>query len=413
MQSNIESLSFYQYRLKVCNVELSLGNDRYTFQDGTVAYLNIYHNYGRQRLPIIMIGMELDSGTIQKYYENENTAKLKLDIYEQQYDSAGTLINTVLFLRYTFTCISAKDQSAYVTTPDQISKEMVDPMRTVQLFEAYLIDMDIVNYFAKEISLIMETPTKSALLQSIFVSRNIPSGVVMATPPVNDNTLDHPSVSLGDLIGNIDEVNAAYGLYDTKPIVYHDYKYLYCINQYKPNIIMDSATDFGNVTFVLFGSSDPAHNIAGSCTDIPSQTHYINLRTPPEILNVSAKDTSTKFSTIMTIDSNGSISKTTVDADSTKVKFVRQYHELSQRQAIHQNLYGEIVHILTSGCGVSFLRPYKQYTFDVADQYSDKNLTGHEYRMTSYSLFIHREGAEQYTHDIDIRLLRPTHDSEL
>lgn len=412
MQLNMNEITFYRYVYSIRNVELTINRDTYAYQDGSCAYLYIRHDYQNRILPIIQMGLEMDSDMIQLFYENEDSVKLKLDIYEQQMNENSEVMNTSLFLRKSFTCIPARDQSTYVTTPDTVSKEMVDTMRKLQLFEMYLIDMDIVNKFNQEISLVLDRASKSAILQSIFVSREFPAGLVVATPPMNDNVLSYPSVSLGDLVTNINELNLAYGLYDAYPFIYDDYKYLYCINPYNPNISIQDATDFNNVTFMMFSTSSPEHNITGSCDDLQLQTHIINVKNMPEIYNTEMKDTSTKFSTVLTVDSSGNVTKQTVDENVTKMHFTRQYNELTQQQIIHQNLYGHTIRMTITDCSVSCLRPFKKFTFDVDAEYADKGLTGHEYRLTALDIFFERDSNLKYTHDARITIVCPKHITE-
>lgn len=410
MQLNIGGVTFYRYYYVVKNVEMSINGQSYFFQDGTCKYLYIRHDYLGRRFPIIQMGLEMDSDMIQEFYTYKDTAILKLDIAEQQLDEEDNVMNTTLYLRGSFNCIPARDKTTYVTTPDSESEEMVDIMRRLQLFEMYLIDMNMVNSFSKEISLVLEQASKSAMLQMMFTQRDIQTGIVMATPPMYDDELEYPSVSLGDLIANITEINERYGLYDARPIIYYDYKYLYCINPYDPDIMMESATEFGNVTFTIFNSSRAERNIVGSCTDLQTQTHYVNLRVYPKVQEVSEKDTNTKFSTVLSVDSTGGISKNTVDENATKMHFTRQMNSLTQQQLIHEKLHGHRVNLTITNCCVSTLRPYKIYTFDVDTEYSDKGLTGHDYRLIGMDIFLERDEYTRYIQTVEVRLQRPTRD---
>ena len=409
MQMNIGGKTFYRYYYAVQNVEMTLNGRSYYFQDGTCKYFYIRHDYINRRFPIIQMGLEMDSGMIQEFFTYKDTAMVKIDVIEQQLDDEDNVMNTNLYLRGSFNCIPARDQSSYITTPDSVSEEIVDVMRRLQLFEFYLIDMNMVNNFSKEISLVLETASKSAMLQTMFTQREIQTGIVMATPPMYDDDLEYPSVSLGDLVANITEMNERYGLYDSIPIVYYDYKYLYCINPYTPNILINSATEFGNVTFTIFNTNTAERNIVGSCTDLPSQTHYVNLRIYPTILEVAEKDTNTKFSTVLSVDSTGNVSKNTVDDTATKMHFTRQMNDLTQQQLIHENLHGHEVILKLTNCCVSTIRPYKIYTFDVDSEYSDKGLTGHDYRLIGMDIFLERDDGSRFIHDVKLTLQCPLH----
>lgn len=405
-----KEIQMYRYAYTVKAVELTIDKTTYAFEDGTCVYLFIRHDYKNRRFPIMMMGLEMDMEKIQLFYQNKDSVKLKLDIVEQQFGENDTLVNTALYLRKTFTCIAARDQSSYTTAPDNTSKEIIDTMQTVQNFEMYLLDMDMVNIFAKEISMIIDTGSKSALLQMIFSSRDIQPGVVIATPPMNDKTLNSVTIPLGDMVKNIDLLNTTYGLYDSYPVIYYDNQYIYCINMIDPNIVIQDAKEYGNVMLLLLNQTLPEHNITGSADDVETQTHYINLTELPTIVDTSDKDTNTKFSTLLTVNKDGAVSQKTVSDQATKALFTRSYNELTEDQIKNEMIRGHMVMITTTSCGVSFLRPYKIFTFDVDTSYSDKGLTGHTYRLMQWSIMIDRDSPSKYIHTVSMILQRPDHD---
>lgn len=409
---NGKEIQLYRYVYTVRNIELTLGMTNYTFRDGVCTYFIMTNDYLNRRFPVIQIGIEMDAEMIQLFFENKEEAKLKLDVYEQQLDGNDNIINTTLFLRHTFDCVSARDQTAYITTPDLDSENKIDVMRRLQEMELYLIDMEMVNTFAKEISLILKNVSKAAALQILFSERDVLPGIVIATPPQYEKTLDYISVPLDDLVGNIETINDGYGLYDSTPIIYYDYKYIYCLNSLTPNIIMNNATDFGNVRFMLLNQTNQSHNVVGSA-DIPAEkVHIINLQSEPEIYDTSERSSSTKFSTLLTVASDGTINQQTMDGTNTKIQFIREQNELTQAQYVNQTMTGHIVSIETNNCCVSFLKPYKSYQFQVDTQYADKGLTGHEYRLIGYILDIQRDKPDKYKHTVSIRLRKPFKDSQ-
>lgn len=405
--ANNSEIEFYRYSYTVRNIELTLGQKHYTMQDGTCVYCTIQHTFLSRRFPIISIGLEADSDLIGDFFKNKETAQFKLDIYEQQLDSSGTVINTSLYIRNTFNCVLARDESTYLTTPDTETATDIYVMRKLQLLELYLIDMNMVNVFAKEISAILEKCTKSAALQICFSSRDINPGSVIATPPQMEKMISYISLTLGDLVHNIMELYNMYGLYDGMPIIYYDYKYIYCLNSLKPDIILESPTEFGNVTFRLLNQSDDAHNIEGSATLYDQKTHITNLQDIPDIYDTSERNSSTKFSTLLSVNSTGTINQTTLDSDVTKANFIRAQNELAQEQYVNEVMRGHVVTITTRNCCVSVLKPYKSYRFDVGSQYADKKLTGHEYRILGYTLDIRRNQPDQYIHSVTIQLQQP------
>ena len=243
----------------------------------------IQHDYLKRRMPIIRLTIELDKDVIASIYKNKDTAVIKLEVFEQQLDADSKIINTSLFLKHTFSIIPAKNQNQYITSSDSTTEASMDTMQTLQLFEAYLMDMTAVTWFSKQLDIIFEKTAKPAALQALFQIRDVPNGILIATPPQDNKIINYVILPLGDLIGNIDVLNKTYGIYDSYPIIYYDLQYLYCINRMNPNIVLPSATNFGNITFILKNPTTPEHQISGSCTDVATKTHYINLREEPKI----------------------------------------------------------------------------------------------------------------------------------
>ena len=410
VQYNGGGIQIYRYVYTVRNMQMTIANQTYTFEDGTCVYCIIRHDFIHRRFPIIQIGIEMDSDLIETYFQNKENVKLKIDIYEQQLDENDQIMNTTLYLRYTFDCISARDQTAYITTPDYVSQQAVDEMRRLQLMELYLIDMEMVNTFAREIAEILEDCSKASALQLCFMDREVQPGVVIATPPQYERTIDYVSVPLGDLVANINTLNEKYGLYDGTPIIYYDYKNIYCLNSLTPDIKIKSTTEFGNVTFLLLDQSNQEHNIVGSTTLADQKTHLINLQNEPEIYDTSERSSSTKFATLLTVESNGTVNQRTMDPNTTKVHFIRQQNELTQDQYVNDVMTGHVLSINTNSCCVSFLKPYKAYYFQVGPQYTDKGLTGHEYRLTELIIDIQRDKPDKYKHSVRIRLQKPYED---
>ena len=107
VQYNGGGIQIYRYVYTVRNMQMTIANQTYTFEDGTCVYCIIRHDFIHRRFPIIQIGIEMDSDLIETYFQNKENVKLKIDIYEQQLDENNQIMNTTLYLRYTFDCISS------------------------------------------------------------------------------------------------------------------------------------------------------------------------------------------------------------------------------------------------------------------------------------------------------------------
>ena len=402
-------MNIYTYRYAIKNTVLSL-DQQYEVQDGSIVYLFIYHDYTNRRMPIIKATIEMHSDMISLLYKYKDIAEIKFDLYEYQYAN-DEVVNTKLYWQHTFRIVPTKDQTNYVTSQDTTTAENMDEMRTFQLFEMYLIDMTAVKWFTKEISTIFKDVSKPGALQALMQMRDIPSGITIATPPQDNEKIKYMIIPLGDLISNINTVNAAYGLYNSYPIIYYDLQNLYCINRMSPNIILPSATDFGDIVMILKNGVTPDHQICGSCNDLVNKTHYINLNQIPSINDHTTEISSTRFATIASVDSSGNVAKQTLDENATALSYVYAYNSMTMDQAINENMSGPQVAVVVNNCAVSFLKPYKLVSFEADTQYEDLKLNGNSYRIMDWSISITREtvGSDpRYTHEVTIDLIQPT-----
>lgn len=404
-------MELYQYKYSIRNVIFTIDGKSYNVQDGAVNYLFIFHDYHNRRMPVIKMHIELDSNMIGLIYKHKDTAIVKFDMYEQAY-RAEQIVSTQLYMQHTFSIVMAKAQSEYITSSDITTERSVDDMRKLQLFEMYLVDLTAVNWFTKQLCGIYNKSSKAAVLHALFQQRDVPNNTLIMTPPLDDIQTDNIVLSLGDLIGNINMLNRRYGLYDTMPVVYYDMRYLYCINKYKPNIVLPGAEDFGAITVTIANPSSAERKVTGSFNDIASKTHFMNLTTEPTVFDDNDKATSAKFSTILTVDSSGKVDKATLNDNSAAMHYMYTYgsNELGINQMINENINGHRIKLHFLDCATAFIRPYKAVTFDVDTQYMDLGLTGHEYRVSNWALSLTREGtgtSAVYQHDIQMELVTP------
>lgn len=411
MPDQQNNVAIYTYRYNIKNIMLTT-DQNYAIRDGSVVYLYILHDYIKRRLPWIKIHLELDTSVIANIYKNQDKAKLKIDLYEYQYSNEQTIVNTSLYLQHTFSLIPARDKNNYITSEDSTTTEVLDPMKNLQLFEAYLVDMDAVNWMNKEICTMFKECSKPAALQALVQMRSVPSGILIMTPPLDNNKIDYVIIPLGDMIGNIQFLNKRYGLYNCDPIIYYDLDYLYCISRVEPDITMPLATDYGNIVMILANPTSPSREIVGSCTDIKSKTHYINLRQSPQVNDYTNKITSTKFATIATVNAKGDVSKASLSETDTALEYVYEENDMTKDQYINDKLTGPSVTVVVNNSAVSFLRPYKNVTFSVGSQLLSLGIHDKSYRLYAWALSITRDGSggenAEYTHELQIQLGQPT-----
>ena len=116
-------------------------------------------------------------------------------------------------------------------------------------------------------------------------------------------------------------------------------------------------------------SSDNENLVAtGSSDDSKNRCHYVNLPISPSIEDNSNTTTKTEFGTIASIDSNGTVVKTTVDENSPKMKFVRSRNDLTVSQYLNDRISSPItVNLVVTDESASIFKPYKIYRFKVEE----------------------------------------------
>jgi len=409
-------LTLYKYRYIPKSVVITVNGNSYLYRDGCVTYFNLINIYRDPSLPmeqqrtqpVIQCGIEMETKYIKEIYENLVDAKLKIDIIEQQLsaNNSDEIIGTRLYLQHTFSIIPARDQTVYITQTDTESEALAEEMRKLQNFEIYLIDLDIVNWFKQEYADHYEEVSYAAMLQAMFVARNIPKENIIATPPIQTGMVKDVTVSLGRLVPNIYRLNKLYGLYDCDPIVYHDLRYMYCLSPIDPNIQIENAEDYGTVALVLLNPQKPAYKIPGSCDDAEKQTHWINLNQEPTIFDRTSHETNAQFATLTSVDKKGKVQKTTLDEKSTTMKYIFTNNQLTEAQIMNSMIGDVLVSALALNSSVRFLTPYKDYVFTTDTSYQGLDLDNHIFRLERWTLNIQREGSNTYISEVTLALRR-------
>lgn len=407
-----DPLKLYRYQYRPGSVVLTIKGVDYEFRDGSVTYLNMIHQFVQRHLPVVMMGIEMETSLIQLLYDNADTAKMSITIMERQLDEDEKIIGTSPYFQHTFSVIPAFEKGVYITSTDPEVQEQMEVMRQLQNFELLLIDLEAVNWFDQEYSDHCVKVSHAGMLQKLFMARDIPGEIGYATPPLIDDIIPDVVIPLGDLVTNIDHMNVEYGLYDNIPIVYYDFTNMYCISKTKPNIVAPSATDYGTITFILLNPEKPDHEISGSFDDAANKTHWVNLQREPHVSDTQTRDTSTKLSTLTSVNSKGEVVKTTLDEEATRLKYIYATTELSQDQLLNETMIGPKLSLRVPNINVRPLKPYKDYTFEADTSYNNLDLNNHVFRILGWTLGIQREGAVEYLSETTIELYRPKRDKD-
>ena len=353
-----------RHRYSFTSFTMTAGTE-YDIDPTHIGAIQFEYDYLRRRLPIIKVTISLTDEQVRNMFDNEDTAKVSIEIIDNALDDAGNIISSTPFVHDTFDIIPATGSDDYTgeTYTDALSE---DPNFTVMCL--YLVKNERIQWLDKKIATIFKNTDKAAAIQSLFSMRDIPPKTCVISPPVSNDIIDNLVLPLGDLVENLDMLNMQYGLWSSTTIVFDDYTYLYCIDRNNPNVILSKATDFDTIMFKV-PKSDNAMLVAhGSGNDSVNRCHYVNLAISPSIENNTNTTTKMEFGTITSIDSDGKVKKYTVDENSPKMKFVRATSDITIDQFVNNKLANPInVTVTATDISIGIFKPYKNYRFDIEE----------------------------------------------
>ena len=353
-----------RHRYSFTSFTMTAGTE-YDIDPAHIGAIQFEYDYLRRRLPIIKVAISLTDEQVRSMFDNEDTAKVSIEIIDNALDDAGNIISSTPFIHDTFDIIPATGSDDYTgeTYTDSLSE---DPNFTVMCL--YLVKNERIQWLDKKIATIFKNTDKAAAIQSLFSMRDIPPKTCVISPPVSNDIIDNLVLPLGDLVENLDMLNMQYGLWSSTTIIFDDYTYLYCIDRNNPNVILSKATDFDTIMFKV-PKSDNAMLVAhGSGNDSVNRCHYVNLAIGPSIENNTNTTTKMEFGTITSIDSDGKVKKYTVDENSPKMKFVRATSDITIDQFVNHKLANPInVTVTATDISIGIFRPYKNYRFDIEE----------------------------------------------
>lgn len=353
-----------RHRYSFTSFTMTAGTE-YDIDPAHIGAIQFEYDYLRRRLPIIKVAISLTDEQVRSMFDNEDTAKVSIEIIDNALDDAGNIISSTPFIHDTFDIIPATGSDDYTGEiyTDSLSE---DPNFTVMCL--YLVKNERIQWLDKKIATIFKNTDKAAAIQSLFSMRDIPPKTCVISPPVSNDIIDNLVLPLGDLVENLDMLNMQYGLWSSTTIIFDDYTYLYCIDRNNPNVILSRATDFDTIMFKV-PKSDNAMLVAyGSGNDSVNRCHYVNLAIGPSIENNTNTTTKMEFGTITSIDSDGKVKKYTVDENSPKMKFVRATSDITIDQFVNNKLANPInVTVTATDISIGIFRPYKNYRFDIEE----------------------------------------------
>lgn len=399
------TLSRYRYVPK--NLELQIDQEVYSYLNGGVTYINIIHDYIQKRMPVIQMGLELTVDYIARIYNNLEKSRIKFDLVEERLAANGDVLESRMYLQKVFSIVPAHERTTFITSDDPSSISGIDVMRRLQHFEMYLIDFDNVQWFEAKRDADFDKITYGALLKACFVMRDIPAQTVMATPPLQVGEIEKAVIPLGTLIQNIRHINSTYGIYDNNPYIYYDYRRFYCLSKLKPNVELEDAEDFGTILCVLRNPDNQEHLVQGSYDDPERRVHILNIQNEPSIHDDSIYDTNAKMSTVTSVNSTGSVDKTTIDEGSAKAQYIYAVNDLSESQYVNEAMNGLDIRFTVQSICLRMLAPHKDVRFNVDSSYRNLKLEDKVFRLAGWSVNIVREGMTEYTSQVNIILQEP------
>ena len=364
MANTVTPTVIYRHRYIITDVTMTAGK-AYIIDPDHIGSIQFQYDYLNRRLPVIKLSVSLTEAEAKALYDNLDTAKISIEILDKYLDSSDDVINSKIFVHDTFDIIPATGADEY--TGDAASEfDTLDPLYNIM--SLYLVKNERIQWLDKEIATIFSKTDKAGALVSLFSMRGIPSKTCIITPPKTNSTIDRLVLPLGNLVENVDTINKQYGLWPSSAVIFDDYTYIYCIDRNNPNIILPRATDYDTVVFMVPSSDNENLVATGSSDDSKNRCHYVNLPISPSIEDNSNTTTKTEFGTIASIDSNGTVVKTTVDENSPKMKFVRSRNDLTVSQYLNDRISSPItVNLVVTDESASIFKPYKIYRFKVEE----------------------------------------------
>ena len=392
------------------NVEMTINENLYSFLDGSVTYMNIMHQYIKRSLPVIQMGIEMDLATVADVYKNRDVARIKLDIVEETMDDNDQTVGSSLYLQHTFSIIPRYRQDVYLTTNDLENLDKIEPMRDLQHFETYLIDMDAVEWFRKEMDINLDEASYPQMLLIPFLMRGVPiASIGMITPPHQGGPVKNVTAPIGTLVSNIRHMNDVYGFYRGDPLIYYDLRYMYCIHKQEPNIVLEDPEDYGTVVFMLANPDTDEYQVKGYLDDDENETHWVNLNREPRIENRDFRDiTTAEMSTLASVNGSGKVKTNTISDSAATLQYVYSKNDLTEEQYLNESLEGPPVSVVTADSSVRFIKPFKDFRFSIGSSYKQFELDSRDvFRVTEWSLSIRREGRVNYRCEAGITLVCP------
>lgn len=369
----------------------------------------IMEDYVNRKFPIIKLDLMFDTEMINSILEYEGKPLLKLEIYENILSSDDeSLIDSRIYIKDTFSVIPKNEKTDFRILEDLDSLPDKDRLDAYSLFPVFLIKMDNVSYFTKGHSFVFKNCSKSDALKAILKMKDIPRGVVIASPP-DTTKIDQIIIPQGDLISNINYLNNRYGLYKSVPIIYQDLFNLYCLCTYEPNIFMDEGADEYNVIFNI--PDDRSDKLIKTGYDInkTKKTYEAQTSVLPIIKDFSQTASNIQFGTIMTVDKNGNVQKSTVDPSTSKLKFVYKDNDLTSDQTVNNN-YASMkqIQIDITDISLRYFKPYKVYTLQYPQSLKNTyDVTGKHFMMTGInSTFVKNGGIFNLTSTITLKEIK-------
>lgn len=400
-------MQIYKYHCSIKNIVMTM-DANYHFKDGAITYLKMESDYIERFHPVITIKMEMPMKMIQKFYEFQETAMIKFDLYEYQYNLKDVIVGTNLWMQHSFRAIPARDKTNFITSQDSLTQSEMDPMAGLQEVDMYLVDMEIIKKFTQKNTAIYSSVSKAAVLHALFQMRGFAGNNVIATPPMYDRIMNSCVLSFGTLSDNIKELNKRYGLYTSEPLLFYDFDKVYLIDRFNPNLTLQRAKDFGNITFIYKNTNVPDRDLCGSCNDPTNKTHFINFNQTPTISDLQPESSTQQFGTVTTVNSSGVVSKDTIDPTATSSIYVYQENDQTSSQYINESLYNRLVAVDVPDTALSFIKPYKLITFSCGSMFTDLGLdSGDTFRLLQWTVEMYRQGTDpetSYIHSTSFQL---------
>lgn len=397
------NMKIYRYNIEAFDILLP-GSDPVKVESSQINSILIEKDYDRSFFPVIGLNLMLDTSVYQLIIANKLTVRFRLRLQKYIYDENQNfqvkkdVVNAIF-------CIFENENTPYMDkSMYDRTKEMTDTDKTPQSIsgeqqELFLYKEKDVLGAHQVMNAVLSQATMSDAITYLLSSSGFTSGVLMS--PL-DNQQSYPEVIIPPftLLGSLDHLEAQYGFYSRRALLFFDLDRIYFIKQQsKP-----TAWASQEYTKTIFNIKKPINSdnfSQGTYEDTAEKTFYINI--PPTAISMFSPSITNDImegnNLIVVTPGTGSVTRVnpnTVQMGKGTSKVL--IDNLANRYAvdaerIRREEAGNMISLMIGDHDIEAISPNKQFMFTFEDVEIQRNHGG-TYRISKSVITLVKQGEE-------------------